>query len=73
VVAFEMGQPDALARLQNHYKQSFTWQELRAVVRQRLDAIPPAEKPDGYFALPHARLLIARQEGFASWRALTES
>jgi ankyrin repeat protein len=73
VVAFEMGQEDALARLQSHYKQSFTWQELRAAVRQRLEAIPSGEKPDGYFALPHARLLIARQEGFASWRALTES
>jgi ankyrin repeat protein len=73
VVAFEMGQPDALTRLRDHYGQTFTWQELRASVRQRLESIPAEEKPDGYFALPHARLLIARQAGFASWQALTES
>ncbi len=73
VVAFEMGQSDALARLRDHYGQTFTWQELRAEVRQRLGGIPADEKPDGYFALPHARLLIARQAGFASWQALTAS
>jgi ankyrin repeat protein len=73
VVAVEMGQADAMARLQAHYGGRFTWEELRANVRMRLDAIAPGEKPDGYFALAHARLLVARQAGFASWGALTES
>ena len=73
VVAFEMGQADAMARLQTHYGGVFTWEELRANVRMCLDAIPDDEKPDGYFALPHARRLVARQAGFASWSALMES
>jgi hypothetical protein len=27
----------------------------------------------GYFALPEARLLVARQAGFTSWEALVEA
>ena len=31
------------------------------------------ERPEGYFALPHARLLIARQAGFENWAALAKA
>jgi len=72
VFAYETGHANSMASLQEHARTSFTWQELRASVRERLDALG-SERPDGYFALPHARLLIARQAGFENWAALTKS
>ena len=72
VFAFETGHADSMRRLQEHTGTSFTWDELRAGVRERLDALG-SERPDGYFALPHARLLIARQAGFENWAALTKA
>jgi len=68
--AFETGRADALERLAQHYARSFSWEELRTQVRARLDAIDAAERPDGYFALPHAQLLVARGAGFDNWRQL---
>ncbi len=71
--AFESGHAGAIARLQRHNETTITWDSLRASVRQRLGAIPESEKPDGYFALPHAKLLVARQAGFQSWAELEKS
>jgi ankyrin repeat protein len=71
--AFESGHAGALQRLQEHYRAAVTWESLRSNVQQRLAAIPESEKPDGYFALPHAQLLVARQAGFQSWADLTGS
>ena len=44
-------------------------------MRERLSAIPPEQLPnrtqtDVYFAVPQARLLIARASGFETWEAL---
>jgi hypothetical protein len=69
VFAYETGQAGAMERLEEHYQRCGTWEELRAMVRQRLDMIPESERPPGYFALPHAKLLIAREAGFDSWEA----
>jgi ankyrin repeat protein len=68
--AFESGHAAAMDRLKQAYEIVFTWEELRASVRQRLDAVPASERPDGYFGLPHARLLVARKAGFENWAAL---
>jgi hypothetical protein len=73
VFAFETGHPASMQRLQEHARTSFTWEELRADVRARLAALGEAERPDGYFALPHARLFIARQAGYENWEALTKA
>jgi hypothetical protein len=40
--------------------------------------VPDSEKIkdgmyEGYFAIPHARLLIARHEGFDNWEAFAKS
>ena len=62
-----------MRRLQDHFGVTFTWDELREGVRRELGAIPESEKPPGSFALPHARLLVARRAGFVNWQALAES
>jgi len=69
--AFESGHAAAMQRMQQHYGASLTWDEFRALVRRRLDAVPQSQRPPGYFALAHARLLIAREAGFENWTALT--
>ena len=68
--AFETGHAGAMARLQAHYGRPFTWEEMRAGVRERLDKVPESKRPDGYFALPHAQLLAAQEAGFDNWAAL---
>jgi len=69
VFAFETGQDAAMQRLMKHFGGTITWEALRKEVRRRLDGLGP-DRPEGYFALPHARLLIARRVGFESWAAL---
>jgi hypothetical protein len=71
--AFESGIPSSIRMMEEHYGRQFTWDELRKVVRERLEGIPEDEKPDGYFALPHARFLIAREAGFTNWTTLQAS
>jgi ankyrin repeat protein len=71
--AFETGQADAMGHLREHYGGTVTWDELRAMVRQRLGAAPERDRPDGYFALPHARLLVAREAGFDNWTDLVRA
>jgi uncharacterized protein len=73
VWAYETGQPAAMARLHEHYGAPLSWTALRSVVRQRLDAMSDAERPEGYFGLAHAKLLVAQQAGFQSWDALLQS
>jgi ankyrin repeat protein len=75
VLAYESGFEPAIQRLQEHFKRELTWDELRNAVRERLSAIPPEQLPnrtqtDVYFAVPQARLLIARASGFETWEAL---
>ena len=47
-------------------------------MQDHLRAVPDTERPadgmyEGYFALPHARLLIARQAGFANWTLFAQA
>jgi uncharacterized protein len=70
--AFESGNPESMRRLMRHFGGEISWGQLRTAVRQRLEQMGEA-RPEGYFGLPHARLLIARQSGFDSWAALEEA
>ena len=72
VIAFERGNPDSMQRLMRQFGGEVTWEQLRAAVRERLAKLGD-DRPDGYFALPHAQLLIARQAGFENWAALVET
>lgn len=72
-VAFETGEPSSMQRLMEHYGRRVTWEELREGVRHRLTTLPAADVPNGYFALPHARLIVAREAGFANWSELAEA
>jgi ankyrin repeat protein len=73
VWAFETGQPAAMERLREYYGAPISWTALRTVVRERLDTMPQDDRPEGYFALPHAKLLVALQAGFSNWDALVQS
>jgi len=55
-----------MQHLMTFFGGSITWDGLRREVRKRLDGLG-ADPPEGYFALPHARLLIARSAGCATW------
>ena len=67
--AFETGRADSMARLMAFFGGEVTWEDLRTIVRKRLEQLGDA-RPEGYFALPHARKLIADQAGFGDWAAL---
>ena len=78
VVAYETGYEPALKRFCEHYRHSLSWEELREAVQGRMRSMPESEKIadgmyEGYFALPHAQLLIARQEGSANWAELVQA
>jgi len=76
VLAYDSGYQPALARLREHFNQpELSWDEVRVRVRQQLSAIPEEERrqdtmADVYFAVPQARLLIARATGFETWQSL---
>ena len=76
VLAYDSGFEPALQRLREHFKRpALTWDEVRTRVREMLSAIPREQRPqaamyDGYFAVPQARLLIARAGGFETWESL---
>jgi ankyrin repeat protein len=72
VIAFERGNPDSMQRLMRQFGREVTWEQLRAAVRERLAKLGD-DRPAGYFALPHAQLLVARQAGFETWAALVQA
>ena len=72
LAAYQSGDAAAIERLRRRYGSSFTLEELRAGVRRRLDAVPEADSIAGAFALPHARLLVAREYGVDNWAALEQ-
>ena len=71
VVAFETGEPGAIRRLVDHFGGTADWERVREGVRYLLGRVPQSEVPSGYFSLPHARLVVARQSGFDNWQHLT--
>jgi ankyrin repeat protein len=76
VLAYDSGYEPGLQRLRTHFNRpALTWEEVRTQVRNLLSAIPEDLRPnqsmvDVYFALPHARLVIARASGFETWESL---
>jgi ankyrin repeat protein len=70
VLVHEMGDPNAVRRLSERYGLRVTPDALRAEVRRRLDELLDTERPSGPFALPHARLVLARDAGHESWDTL---
>jgi hypothetical protein len=72
VRAYEAGHPGALQRVSEQFGGSPTWEHFREGVSRRLAAVPEADRPSGYFALPHARLVIARHLGANTWNELVE-
>ncbi|HEX9366566.1 MAG TPA: ankyrin repeat domain-containing protein, partial [Vicinamibacterales bacterium] len=72
VFAYETGRADSMARLMDHFGGQITWEGLRTMVRQRLENLGE-KRPEGYFALAHARELIASQAGFSDWAALADA
>ena len=70
VVAFESGEPRAIGRLVAHYGGQADWERVREGVRHQLRTAPESDVPGGYFALPQARLVIARLAGFQNWDQL---
>lgn len=75
VLAYDSGFEPAMQRLSDHFKRQLTWDELRKAVREQLSSIPPEQVPartqtDVYFAVPQARLLVARASGFETWDTL---
>ena len=62
VVAYQSGEPNALQRVRDFFKRSFSWNEMRAALAQRLGKAEGDE-----VSLDDTRGLIAHQRGFASW------
>ena len=62
VVAYQSGEPTALQRVRDFFKRSFSWNELRAGVAQRLSKAEGDE-----LSVDDTRGLIAHQRGFVSW------
>jgi hypothetical protein len=66
-VAAYQGDAEALDRLNDIFPRSFTWEQLRETVHQRVSALS-GEAAD--FALADAQLFVAREHGFESWAQL---
>src|SRR5439155_6410491 len=70
--AYRTGTPDAMERHWNLTCHRRNWQAMRTFVQLDLGRRPDAADSDVDISLDDARLLIAREHGFESWRALTE-
>lgn len=71
--AFESGNAESPARLTEYAGREATWDQLRRLAREQLNVLGREERPVGYFSIDHARLLVARREGFKDWAALEAS
>ena len=63
LVAYQSGEPNALQRVRDFFKRSFSWSEMRAGAARNAWAKPRATM----LSLDDTRGLIAHQRGFASW------
>ncbi len=73
IVAFDTGNAAALGRLNQHYGHSLTWDDLRAELRRRVYEVRHAGGGPGALSIGEARLILARNAGFANWREFLES
>jgi ankyrin repeat protein len=73
VLAFDTGDAEALARFNRRFKQSLTADDLRAQIWKRVYSVRQAGGGPGSLQLGEARLLIARNAGFANWDRYMEA
>ena len=62
LVAYQSGEPSALERMREFFKRTFSWNELRARLPERLGKSAGAE-----LSLDDMRGLVAHLRGFSSW------
>src|SRR5207253_11416158 len=74
VDAYE-GDASALQRLNEHYRRSFTFEDLRAEIWRRVYAFRQRafKGPKNYLQLAEAQIVIAQDAGFGSWAALMQA
>ncbi len=72
VLAFDSRDEAALTRLNEHYRRSFTLDDLWAEVWRRVYAFRQrsSKVPQNYLKLEEAQTVIAQDTGFGSWDAL---
>jgi ankyrin repeat protein len=73
IVAFDTGNAASLDRLNQHYGHSLTWEDLRAEMWRRVYEVRHAGGGPGALSIVEARLILARNAGFANWRAFLEA
>jgi hypothetical protein len=69
----QAGDMEALARLNELFSRSFTLEDRRAQLAERIGALRGGGEPVTEFTLADAELLVARQHGFESWAHLIAS
>jgi ankyrin repeat protein len=73
IVAADTGDAAALGRINKHAGQSLTWDDLRAELWRRVYSFRHAGGGPGALSIVEARLLIARNAGFANWQELLQA
>jgi F-box/leucine-rich repeat protein 14 len=75
VLAFDSRDEAALQRLNEHYRRSFSFDDLWAEVWRRVYAFRQRafNGQNNYLGLAEAQTLIAQDAGFGSWAALTQA
>ena len=67
LTAYESGDPQALQRIQEHFRHTLPWDALRDAIRRRLALISGSDPATSFIHIGDARLLLARDAGFKDW------
>jgi hypothetical protein len=70
LIAHESGDPAALQAVQDHFGQTFTWDQLRRVLLRRHAEILGRDPGTSFLNLDDVRRILAREKGFGDWDAL---
>ena len=75
LLAFNAQDPDALRRLNDHYRRAFTFEDLRSEIWRRLYSFRQraSSNPQEPLHAEEAQIVIAQNAGFSSWATLTEA
>ncbi len=75
VLAHDSRDEEALQRLNQHYRRSFTFDDVSAEIWRRVYAFRQRSSrvPQNYLEPAEAQILIAQDAGFSSWEALTQA
>jgi hypothetical protein len=73
VAAYATGDAEAMQRINRHYEQSATVEDLRATVWRLMEKVRRAKGAAHAFGIAEAQELIARTSGFNNWIALTNA